>query len=172
MPAVGKTTPTDLYKEVREEGHKRQEKNDCSVVAVSLFAGVQYDVAHNALRDAGRLPHSGAYRNQVRDALLSLGVHIVEINVAPLVQAYPGVHVLMKNVTTHQPRRFKDVWDGMPNLIMFSRTHCAAYIEGKVHDWSVNNALRVITSFVKVEEAKLVRAHIEAKLAARGPVNL
>lgn len=167
MPAVGKTSQTELYKEIRKSSIERQEKNDCTVVAVSLFTGVSYDVAHTALRNAGRFAHSGAYQSQVRAALLELGVEITEVNLRGIVQAYPGVHTLMKNITTHQPRRFQHVWDGMPNLIMFSRTHCAAYIDGKVHDWSVNNALRVINSFVRSDQLCLIKDHIEAKLACR-----
>lgn len=167
MPAVGKTTHSDMYTEVRRESHERQEKNDCTVVAVALFTGVSYDVAHGALRNAGRFAHSGAYQSQVKQALLSLGVEVVDVNLRGIIQAYPGVHIEMKNVTTHQPRRFMDVWSGMPNLVMFSKTHCAAYIDGKVHDWSVNNALRVINSFVKADEYELITSHIEAKLACR-----
>jgi hypothetical protein len=66
-----------------------------------------------------------------------------------IIAKYPGVHKNLSNITTHHPRRFPQVWKGAPNMLLSSSRHIAAFIDGEVHDWSVNNALRANTIFIR-----------------------
>ena len=57
----------------------RNEKNDCSVVALTLATNVNYDVAHKALEKNGRQSRKGAYVYQIIAAVKDLGCQIQRV---------------------------------------------------------------------------------------------
>lgn len=124
------------------------ETNDCAVKAVALACDVPYDVAHAALREAGRQDKQGTFHWTTRKAIKKLGFKVREWTFKEkqaAIKKYPGVHSKLAYITTHHPRRFPEAWEGChPNMLWRSARHILSVKDGKVMDWSVNNSLRVV----------------------------
>lgn len=143
---------SDEFNELKVMTAEYDEKNDCSVVAIARFVGCSYRVAHAALKANGRINGRGTDNEIIKKALIDLGKPVVSISVDGIVDAYPGRGIMLKNVTTHHPRRYPAVWKDAPNFLMVMRGHIASFHDGEVHDWSVNRALRVMYGFIDVNE--------------------
>jgi hypothetical protein len=65
-------------------------------------------------------------------------------------------------MTTHHPRRFPEAFRGCPDILMRSRTHIAAMIDGQVKDWSINNQLRIVDLHIRADDADKWQAFINS----------
>lgn len=95
---------------------------------------------------SGRQPGKGASLYNIKLAVQSLGFKVRVWDwkeIRALIDSYPGAGPGLKNITTHHPRRYPQVWARLDNVLLITKSHIAAYRDGALHDWSVNNALRV-----------------------------
>ena len=118
------------------------ETNDCSVKAVAVACGVEYSVAHAALKKQGRIDRQGAWPNQIRGAVNELGFKLVSLRTSDIIGQYPGTHKNLQSVTTHHPERFAKVWAVVGTCLIYSAGHVSAVKDGKLHDWAVGRAKR------------------------------
>lgn len=133
-----------LYKEVRVGSLEYKERNDCAVVAVAITADVPYAAAHKALEAHGRRRGHGTYMHQTIAALQDLGRTVKAIDPKAMMANYPSPHrELLKNVTTHHPRRFPGAFDPSKLYLLRTARHILAVRSGEVQDWTINKAMRV-----------------------------
>jgi hypothetical protein len=131
---------------------RKMEKRDCAVVAVALMVGITYDEAHDALKAAGRKDRAGTPMPCIAHGMRLLGHPILNAPHLGIIKSYPGIHSTLKNVTTHHFRRFENVWRDAPDFMILSRNHILAVIGGKVQDWSVNNTLRAVHTYIRASD--------------------
>ncbi len=133
------------YSALRSTSNVVGEKGDCAVQALSLLTGVPYEQMNQALIEGGRKPRRGTPWIAMKFALAKFGFKMepVENFSAQMIATYPGVHKNLGNVTTHHPRRFKKQWKDVEPLLLDMTAHVAAFKDGTIHDWSINNSKRV-----------------------------
>jgi hypothetical protein len=145
MPRIKKIEHTPAYSNLRQVTSAHNERGDCAVKALSLLTGVPYDQMLRALNAAGRKPRSGTPWVAMERALGEFGFKLEKLEgwSERMIATYPGVHKNLQSVTTHHPRRFKKAWAGTENLLLDCSRHVAAFVNGQVHDHTVNNSMRV-----------------------------
>jgi len=137
----------NLYHSIQAESSSMNERNDCAVVAISIVTGVPYKEVHVALKDAGRKNREGTYQHESKRAIEALGFKARSwsfMEYQRMINSYPANHSQLHNITSHHPNRFPKQWAGKTNLLLFSRHHVLALMDGKVQDWSVRNSLRIV----------------------------
>ena len=143
---------TDIYKKISTETKKADEGNDCSVKALALVTGQKYAVAQKALAKKGRKKGEGIESVHIVDAVKEAGFTVKEVGSSHFIEQYPGVHVNLKNVTTHHPDRFPRAWADGHTYLAFTAGHALAIIDGYNHDHTRGSAKRVIRIY-RVEKA-------------------
>ena len=68
-----------------------------------------------------------------------------------MVASYPKKGIA--GITTHQPRRFPKQWARVADrkLLMYSRGHVSAFVEGEVKDWAINRSMQVYAVYEVVD---------------------
>lgn len=131
------------YTELGTVRNEMNEHNDCAVVALMQVTGKSYKEVHSALAEAGRKPRKGTYRHEEVKALKKLGFVMVRVYTEDILSKYPAPHCnVLKNVTTHHPRRFPGAFDADKKYLMRVKGHILAIVDGEVKDWSINRSLR------------------------------
>lgn len=143
MPAPKRAQYSDIYHEVKERGQEAGECKDCSVVAVAIACGVDYEVAREALAAEGRQERTGVYTGQILRAVKRLGKDCKEVASTDFIYQYPGVHSKLKSVTTHHPDRFKKVWENGKTYLLMTSRHVLTVQNGVNHDWTRGSSKRV-----------------------------
>lgn len=165
MAKISKTQPTQVYTAASKLSKKLKEKNDCSVIALSVVTGKSYDECHAALAAAGRKNGTGAHLTEIEAAAKALGFRLERLPQSFLdgiVAQYPGIHKTLKHITTHHPVRFSKVWSEVSEPLLFNvNRHIAGFREGAIHDWTVNAAKRVTDLFRVVPDAVVGESEIE-----------
>lgn len=122
------------------------EYNDCAVIAISVATGVDYLTVKTMLELEGRKPRKGTYLNLQIKVLVKLGFKLKRIHLADVIEKFPRPHCdVLKNVTTHHPRRFPGAFDDSKTYFMRTASHVLTMKDGIVHDWSINKSLRLIS---------------------------
>lgn len=118
--------------EQAKAGRYAGERNDCTVIAVSIACRVPYNKAHAALGSYGRKRGRGANSTQWLGACRYLGCQWEQVNVGtqPNGSGWTGCTI---------GRRFPRGY----YLVRF-RGHLAAMVNGKVEDWTDGKRNRVI----------------------------
>ena len=130
------------------------EKNDCAVVALSIFLEVPYAEAHKVLAENGRKPRKGTKRETTEKAILALRpnakikkyfvkearTHSLEHRdgyrpIEEIKGKYPRLYKT-KNFTIKHLEWFGETWSDIDNALIFVNRHVAAFRNGKVEDWS------------------------------------
>lgn len=143
MPAIKKIGYTQIFSQLNNTSFAEGETNDCSVKAVALVCDIDYKTAKAALAANGRKDRQGAYTSDIVRTVRGFGKTAVVTWARQIIDKYPSPHRdVLKNVTTHHPRRFNKVWP-KGRFLLFSRGHVSAVIDGVLHDWAVNSAKRV-----------------------------
>lgn len=127
------------------------EKKDCAVIALSVFAGVEYAIAHSALASQGRVSGQGTSRETQRLAADCLGHEMVSLDMSTIraiIAHYPPAYA-NSHLTTGQMKLFPQIWEGAPDMLIFVKGHVAACIGGVVEDWSAENKKRVTEIWVR-----------------------
>lgn len=146
MPRITKTSYTTAFQQIASTALAHGEKNDCSVKAATILCDISYDHSLAVFELCGRKPRSATPYHVTMAAYDHLGYKLIPIPLRPIIDSYPSPHNTMKNVTTHQPRRFEEQWEpySKGGYLMHTRNHVLAMRNGLVHCWSINSALRVI----------------------------
>lgn len=139
---ITKSASTELYGLMQQSASAINESLDCAVKAVAAACSVPYLEAHQALKAAGRKDRRRTPTHMILDTIVKLGFHWQRMNLSHFIDRYPGGWKNFKNVTTHHPARFPNVWKDGAIYLMFTRGHVLTIIDGQVHDWSINNAKR------------------------------
>lgn len=127
------------------------ETNDCTVVALSVVTGMSYPEAHKAMQAQGRKPGKGS--NGIEKALAAAGFKLKRVNIQSIIDKFPKPHCdVLKNFTTHHPRRFPGCIDKSKVYMAYTNRHVLGIREGEVRDWSINTSLRVYALW-EVEKA-------------------
>lgn len=151
MPAPKKILPSKDFEDIRRASDKIGEWNDCTVVAVALATNTPYETVHKMLADLGRVKGRGTSIANMKEVCLKLGY---EMKAWSMQEYINMLHAYPKSwratvITTHQPRRCPKAWAPLKDrrFIFHTARHVAAVIDAKVHDWSINNSLRVNTVY-------------------------
>ena len=141
-----KLARTESFNAIDQASKMMNETNDCSVKAAALAFGVQYRTAHDHFAANGRQPRRGTFRTAITLAKLAnaIGMKMTRVNPQDFIDQYPKAHRILRNVTTHHPKRFNKVWADGHTYIVFSRGHVGVVKNGVNHDWTVGRAMRVI----------------------------
>lgn len=140
---------TPLYKELRKASEDAGDKNFCSVTALAAVTGRPVEQVRSVLEDLGRKPGKGAYTGTILRALEELGGEVLRRCIPPeeFINKYPQSHRVLKNVTTHHPARFPKAWQDGRRYLIFTAGHVVGVVNGEVHDWSSNRALRATSIY-------------------------
>jgi len=133
---------SEMYKEIRTAGKSYNEKNDCTVVAVSAATGHSYSEAHSAMADAGRKRHKGAKPHQTISALKALGFKTKNITISAIQKNYPPKY-RPNTITPSQVRMLQNVWKDGKTYICFTASHALTIIDGEVIDWTDGRCHRI-----------------------------
>lgn len=154
-PVQSLTGKSPLYAALAVEATSVNESNDCVPKAIAILSGLPYATVRAAFAEAGRKDRKGT-SNEVRDAALkALGYKPVEVPgfCRKMIARYPAPHNTLKSLTSHQPVRFREAWAGTEDLYLQMPRHCAAFKDGRLHDWSEGRLKRIRAAMrlVKVE---------------------
>jgi hypothetical protein len=147
MPRIKRIGMTDEYNALVGKTFEHGETNDCAIKAICLVTGADYRTVREMLAERGRRARKGTYTADSLAVIRDLGFEpwqLSYLEMREIVSRYPGCHKNLRHITTHHPRRFAQVWPKGRFLIQV-RGHICAVIEGQLHDWSANKALRVIS---------------------------
>jgi hypothetical protein len=133
-----------LFDAMEEASKAFGERNDCSVKAVAVAAGVTYRVAREALRKAGRNYCRGAMQWEIHNALKSLGVEVVLDNqvIHYTIQTLHERNYVVKNLTTRQLTMFPSIVP-VGTFLAYTNGHVVCIKDGQVHCWGATKALRI-----------------------------
>jgi hypothetical protein len=135
---------TDKFNELRHKATVHNESNDCAVKALAIVTDADYSLVRNLLALRGRKPRRGTNRYESWQVLEELGFTSVVVPTQQFIDKYPSPHCkVLKNVTTHHPDRFPDVWRDGNTYLLYSRGHVGALVNGENHDWTRGSAKRV-----------------------------
>lgn len=170
MARIKKNALSAEYAQAKDAAAATGDKNDCSVRAVATGCGISYEVAQATLAEMGRKKGEGAISAHVKMAIRHHGFNIVYLSPAKIIALYPHPHNTLQNVTTRHPQRFKKVWaEKLPErVIIETADHVVAVVDGRVHDWAMNHALRA--TGVWALERQDAGKHSEATQALRSGV--
>lgn len=146
MAKISKLSKTEQFVSLHNTSLKINEHNDCSVKAVALFCDVPYEVAHAELKRLGRKDRCGCLDVIIRKAVCNLtgvtGLSLVDPR--QWVEQYPAPHHNLKSMTTYHPVRFSQVFSKIQGkYLIFVSGHVCVMIDGVIHDWSNDKAMRV-----------------------------
>lgn len=124
------------------------DRSHCAVIAIAAITRLPAKRVQEALAAAGRKPRCGTSQRIQRKALETLGFKVTYHNRTwirkNIIDHYPGRHINLESATTHHPRRFRGAWSHLPDLLLYSRSHVAAYVDGVVVDWTIQHSKRII----------------------------
>lgn len=142
-----KLARTETFNAIDQASKAMNETNDCTVKAAAIAFNIEYAVAHRIFAEAGRRPRKGVLRFNVLKAYgkiaASQGKKLVQCNPQGFINQYPKAHQILKNITTHHPKRFNKVWRDGFTYIVFTSCHVGVVVNGTNHDWTVGRAKRV-----------------------------
>lgn len=124
----GRSPRTEAYLKATACSAEHAEKNDCTVIAVSIVTGRPYDEVHAALARHGREPGKGTNSSVYLAVIREFGCSVI-----------PERHEHCKTVKTAErylPRH--------GTFLVRTRGHVLAVRDGKVHDHSRGSCRKVI----------------------------
>lgn len=146
MPKIKSKADKTEFNRMQAESYSFREHNDCAVKAVAFAAGVGYATAHGELKKAGRKNRQGTLCSELERAINALGLMLVEVDPAEIIETYPGNHKGLKSITTHHPERFKKAWEQQAHrtfmMLVSGNSHILTIKDGEVKDWSAGSAKR------------------------------
>lgn len=152
MPKIQQVSYSPIFSELQQQSKALGEEKDCAVKALAIICGQPYSEALNLMTEHGRKPMKGTYWPVIEKSLSALGYRLERISLQDIIASYPKPHCnVLKNVTTHHPRRFPGCFPAGSYLLDCGR-HVSALIDGQIIDWSVNRSLRIkrILRIVKI----------------------
>ncbi len=154
MPALKPSQTPERYAALSAALDLAGHKNFCGPLALALLAGVGWQEAIETCKAHGYTSESGMATNSL---ILAFRQHFFQCELLPdekIILQYPKGHRdVLKNITTHHPRRFPKPFEGL-NLLMVVKGHFVAVCDGQVQCYAVNNSLRclMLYSVSRIEE--------------------
>lgn len=153
MARINTSIRTGEFNQLVAASNAMGENNDCSVKALALACGVEYEVAHRAMAAHGRVNGRGARHGEIIKAVAALGFKAEHQNYWNFIDKYPKGHrEVLRNVTTHHPARFNKVWADGNTYLMFTKGHVLTVINGTNHDWTNGRAMRAVSIYKVTKE--------------------
>jgi hypothetical protein len=156
MPAIKKTSHHPDFHKLDTERREMRDNNACAVIALCAVTGAPYKQVYDLLAKHGRKHGKGTYWNAENKVLADLGFKRTRVHLDQLIAKYPLPHCnVLKNVTTHHPRRFPGCFPA-GKLLAWTRGHILAIVDGEVLDWTVNSPCRITSMDIitPIEPAK------------------
>lgn len=149
MPSIKKEhkVKTKRYLALKQTSGEMKEKGDCGVISLAAVTGKSYKRCHAALAKLGREPQKGTTSNDMAAAAKALGFRFTEVPIQDFLSQYPKPHCNLKNISTHHPARFPDVWDDGRTYLLGSARHWTGVVNGMVHDWAKGRQLQMHTVY-------------------------
>lgn len=159
--------PSELMRKMSRESYALGEANDCSVKSLAILTELPYETVRDAFTKAGRSPGDGTFVFETIRAAKLLGFELIKLGpshetrkdpppdwVKAIIAHYPFKHRKLTSLTTYHPSRFHETWGGLPDLLLESKYHHAAFKDGVVHDWSANHACRITNAYqiIKIQQ--------------------
>lgn len=140
---IKRVNPDSYYRALEEMGNATGDDNFCAVIALALVTDMPFPEAQAVMEELGRKKGQGMNNSAIRKAMKDNGAKLRKVKPESFIAKYPKPHChALKNVTTHHPRRFHDVF-AQGTYVLFTSDHVAVCVDGELKDWAVNNALRV-----------------------------
>lgn len=143
------------FRELRTESIGRGERNDCSVIALSVVTGVDYSTAHRAMTGTGRKPRGYARCGATERAARTLGRSTVQhygwdySRAAVDFKQLPAGHPMRKAKTMISAERVLQKCYPGRRFLIGVQGHIAGFDGHTLQDWSRGRRHRV-TSIVEV----------------------
>ena len=148
MPKLQRTNYSQEFDAYSRKAFELNERNDCAVKAVAIATGSEYETVHKLMTEFGRKQRRGTHDFVTTKTLTALGFKIVRVDIQSIIEAFPRPHCdVLKNLTTHHPRRFPGCVDPNKSYLAWVNGHILAIKGGVVHDWTVNRSLRIISLY-------------------------
>ena len=142
MARIQKTSYSDSFVSLKRNAEEIDERNDCSVVALSVASNRMYSEIRELLKFLGRKDRAGVSHNMMYAAIARLGFRGINVDPKEIIARFPKPHCdVLKNFTSHHPRRFPGCM-GEGTFLVWTAGHVFCVKDGVVHDWSVNKSLR------------------------------
>lgn len=156
MPLKVEAPVAEIFSRCKSE--LEGDKNFCAVIAIAAITRRPAKEIQVLLTKHGRKHGKGTPTWIIEKVIDELGFRFVRwppTKLREIIDSYPGRAVNLENITTHHPRRFPSAWAGQPDMLMFSRSHVSAFVDGKVEDWAIEHSKQVYMIWTlepKVEE--------------------
>jgi len=152
MPGPRKSGTVEQYASVRNASNALHESNDCAVVAATVATNEPYEKVHGLMAANGRRPRKGTAMAITEATLRALGFDMVCVPHHEFLSRYPGGN-LNRNITTHHPERYNNVWADGNTYLLRTAGHILAVVNGVNVDWTRGKALRVKVIYRVVKRA-------------------
>ena len=155
MPKIERVEHSKDYAAASEKLKAAGDSNFCSPIALAMVTGITASEAAERMSSYGRKLGKGTPNQIFNKVLCELGFTSKRIQTKDMIEKLPRPHCdVLKNLTTHHPRRFPGVFDPSKKYIAQVNGHILAIVGGEVKDWSVNRSLRIFALFeiIKNEE--------------------
>ncbi len=141
MPSIKKIDLPSKYTETREDAG--QDWNFCGPLALSIVLDRPLPEIQKACEDFGRKDRRGTPFKIFDQVCAKYGKRLVRKDAKEFLRRIPKPHCdVLKNVTTHHPRRFPGLFPVGETYLMFTKGHVSAVKDGVVQDWAINTAKR------------------------------
>lgn len=120
------------FEKVCKDSNNMNERNDCTVKALSITGRVPYNVAHTALKKHGRKDCRGCYMGTQKRALVELGLEAKFIK-----------NPRQPNGSRFTPKTIGKTYSKGYYMVWF-RSHVAAMVNGEILDWTDGRQHRVV----------------------------
>lgn len=131
-----KMTDMTLYASARIESARKDETNDCAVVALSIVLDESYDRIHSLLAAEGRRKGHGTYRHQQEKVLTKIceekGWSWEWIDTPMQVWSKNDIgYFSTKSIVKHKAF-------AQGEYLLYSHAHVSAMVNGQVEDWAAS----------------------------------
>lgn len=148
MPKIKRVEHSKEYVDAHNTLKSAGDNNFCSPVALAMVTGISVADAAERMGHHGRKLGKATPNEIFNKVLIDLGFTGKRVLTRDMLKKLPRPHCdVLKNLTTHHPRRFPGVFDPSKKYIAEVNGHILAIVGGEVKDWSVNRSLRILRLF-------------------------
>lgn len=158
MPRIKPVSYCEDYNEAFRQGKAAGDARFCAVSTVVILTGKSYAEISALMEEKGRKHRQGTQQYITDNVLKDLGYDLKRVDIKAIIGRFPKPHCnVLKNLTTHHPRRFPGCIDPTKMYMAHVSGHVLAITGGQVRDWSINRSLRIykMEEVVKRNEGEL-----------------
>jgi len=143
MTKLKKINTTETFDGLLDSGRSMKENNDCAVRAVAAACDKPYAEVREYMNSNGRKHGKDTAIALTYRAVKFFGYKTVKVEIQDIINKFPRPHCdVLKNFTSHHPRRFPGCLDENKVYLIWFSGHIAAFKGGELHDWAINRSLR------------------------------